>query len=361
MKNIGIIILLGFVAGIMGGVLVNNYLDVYKYPQFKNVLLNNHANKGSIVIEKADKITIEQERQIKDVISLNQEKIVKIYKKKGVDDSDIPGLGEYYQFDKNVANGLIVTSDGWVIVNNFFTKKQSLDKILEDYIIVDHYNKVYKIDDFKEVERVVFMHIKDVQELPVTNIVSEMEIKKGEIVITINKHENINVSYIAGENEDFIKSCDKLDKEIILTSGAKNENSFSFNIRGGLISFSGSDGKMLLVDNFKFEILNLLNNNNLKKPLWGINYIDLTDIAIASSSMQKKGALVYNYENNIIKKGSMAEKIGLLENDIITLVNNREVNENNSLNYILQDYKVGDNLDITYMRDGQKNIINIDL
>jgi len=361
MKNIGIMILFGFVAGIMGGVFVSSYMDSYNYSQFKNVLLNSYANKKGIVIERAEKITIEQGQQIKDVINLNQEKIVEIYKKKEKHDGKILVLGEYYQRDKNIVNGLIITSDGWIIVRDFFAKKQDLKNVLDDYIVVDYHNKIYKIDDFKRVERGIFLHLAGAKELPVTNIVSEADIEKGEIVVALNKHKNINVSYIAGESEDFVKSCDKLTKEVILTSDKKFRDSFLFDIGGGLISLSDENGSFFLVDNLKFEILNLLDADELKKPLWGMSYVNLSDMAIASSSVQKKGALIYNDKGDAISKGGVAEKIGLMENDIIVFVNSSEINADNSLNYILQDYKIGDNLDITYIRDGEKKIINIDI
>ena len=58
-------ILFGFVAGIMGGVFASSYMDSYNYSQFKNVLLNSYTNKKGIVIERAEKITIEQGQQIK--------------------------------------------------------------------------------------------------------------------------------------------------------------------------------------------------------------------------------------------------------------------------------------------------------
>jgi len=51
---------------------------------------------------------------------------------------------------------------------------------------------------------------------------------------------------------------------------------------------------------------------------------------------------------------SPADKVGLKEGDIITKINNQAVNTENTVSAIISQYKVGDTLSVTYLRDSQE-------
>jgi len=360
MKNIIIIVILGLFAGIIGGFFSSNYINLYGYNQFENILSGNYLNKTKIIVEKAEEIRIEQTEQIKNVVDLNAEKIVKIYKNENINDESA-ALGRYFKKNEHIKNGLIITSDGWIITNDFLSKNENIQQISNNYTVIDGEENTYTIDNFEQTSGGLFLHIKNAKELPVTSMVAEKNIKKGEMVVVLNKNGDIDVSYIANTLEEFVKSSDKFEKEIILVNNNKFENSFLFNINGGLIGMSNNENKLFSINNLKFKILNLFTEEKTEKLFWGINYIDLSNVIIASSSAQKKGALLYNKDGVAIEKNSIAEKNGFKKDDIITFIDNKEINSENSLNYILQDYKPGDNIDITYIRSRNKKIISVDI
>jgi len=51
--------------------------------------------------------------------------------------------------------------------------------------------------------------------------------------------------------------------------------------------------------------------------------------------------------------GSPADKAGLKENDIITKIGSQKIDEQNTLSAVLGKYQVGDEVQITYVRDGK--------
>ncbi len=358
-------IIFGFMSGITGELFVRAYFNKYNVTQFNNAIPDNYPENSKIIIEKPSKINIEQTKQIKNVIKSSSQKIVGIFKKKKIskyknNNDNIINLDNYYNINTPLEHGLIITSDGWVIMNPFTSNIADSD-IINNYIAITNDKKIYTIDKVKCLENVLFIHMVNAKELQITKIEEEENIKKGELVILLDKDNNANISYIANKtNKHFIESSDQFSKEILLNNNKNSPpNSFLFNMSGGLVGMSNNNGEIDSINNFKFQILSLLDKNEDKKPIFGIKYIDLSVMASATSTIQKKGALVYSDKKDAIDKNSIADSIGIKEGDIITFIDNKEINEITPLNYILQDYRAGDTLDITYIRNKVKKIISI--
>jgi S1-C subfamily serine protease len=90
----------------------------------------------------------------------------------------------------------------------------------------------------------------------------------------------------------------------------------------------------------------------------GLNYIDLENYF--SIDQKIEGVKIVKNANNIsIEKNGPADIAKLQEGDIIYSIDNIELDNTNKLNSLIQKYKKGDNINISYLRDGKKNNTNL--
>jgi len=79
----------------------------------------------------------------------------------------------------------------------------------------------------------------------------------------------------------------------------------------------------------------------------GVNYLSLSYLA---NYTENKGAVIQKNENGIaIASGGPAKDSGLKEGDIILAINNIEVNEDNQLNRLINNYQAGEEVEIKYI------------
>ncbi len=92
------------------------------------------------------------------------------------------------------------------------------------------------------------------------------------------------------------------------------------------------------------------------RPMIGIRYINITkDMASQNNLSVEHGALIYASGGYpAVLPGTPAAKAGLKEGDIITKIEGKEIKDGKSLITVLYDFKPGDEVTITYVRDGQE-------
>lgn len=84
-------------------------------------------------------------------------------------------------------------------------------------------------------------------------------------------------------------------------------------------------------------------------PRLGVNIIDLDQEARESLKIKKGGGVLVTK----VIPGSTADKMGLKINDVITKVNGKDIALSTDLKFILNDFKVGDQIEIVYKRYGK--------
>ncbi len=130
------------------------------------------------------------------------------------------------------------------------------------------------------------------------------------------------------------------------------KNSFVFNLAGDLAIIVNSKGELVPAFSYNYQWQSLIEADSPGKPFLGINYLDLSDVKIASSTQDlNKGALLFS-DGKVpaVLSNSPAAKAGLKEGDIITWINNYELNSGNDLAEIISLYRPGDKLTINYLR-----------
>ncbi len=360
-----VVVILGFLSGIAGQIFMGSYLDspAYKIPYWSEINLIDDISGKSLIISGARKIIVEQNVKIDEVIHSSNQSIFGIFRKKqaSVDtDNEKFNLDNYYNLKEKRGQGVAITSDGWIMTSAFSPNIRSEQEILNDYVIIGKDGKVYEIDKVLRDPTMSFgfIHIVGAKDLNVVEFVDVGETKIGQQILIINwEGESLFTSIISenGPSSKLIKPSDYYDRTFKIANDLPDNfnGGFVFNINGKLISVVNNQGNIKSVDNLYSATKSVLVNGEINRASLGINYINLQDLARVNKE-QGKGAFIYE-----IKKNSSAEKAGLKEGDIITFVNNIELNKDNELNHVLQNYMAGEKISLTYIRDGEKKQIDV--
>ncbi len=369
-------VIFGMSAGIVGGLIAKVYILEGKYnlPFFGEIDLSNGYYRGSnIIIRDAKKVVVEQNDKVVETINSVRGSLVGIYREnpaaepglKAKDQSDKFILKNYYKIGQEAAQGLIITSDGWVITN-FLPDSM-------DYVIITQDKKVYSIDKIMSdtLTSFNFLHVV-AKDLPVRKFAEENEINNGQIVLAVNWSGESLIDSIVNTEENldsFLFFSDLFSDKVKLANdlSEKFSDSFLFNLSGDIVGLSDNRGEVEVITHFSGAINSLLKNKTIMRPSLGVNYIDLSKLvnAMPNTVDQDKfeqGALIYKNTNGIsVVKYSSAEKAGLKDGDIIISIDGIEINKNNNLTNIVQRYIAGENINIVYLRDGEEKDVDIKL
>ncbi len=122
-------------------------------------------------------------------------------------------------------------------------------------------------------------------------------------------------------------------------------------------------GFAIPINQAKNELATVKTQGKIIKPYLGVRYIPVTkEFASSNNLAVTKGAYISGNQGAPgIVAGSPADRAGLKEGDIITKIGNKEINETSSLSSIIGEYKVGDKVKLTLVRDGKEQTTEIEL
>ena len=124
-------------------------------------------------------------------------------------------------------------------------------------------------------------------------------------------------------------------------------------------------GFAIPVNDIKGLIKSVLEKGKLERPYLGIRYVSLDeDAAEAYDLEQTSGAYIVpqgNRRQESILPDSPAAKAGLKEGDIITKIAGQEINDKSSLTSLIAQHAVGETIEVTILRDGNKQTIKVTL
>lgn len=114
-------------------------------------------------------------------------------------------------------------------------------------------------------------------------------------------------------------------------------------------------GFAIPIADVKGLIDNVLSSGELKQPYLGVRYVSLTDdLANQYNLPVKRGAYIAPASGQeSVLAGSPASKAGLQEKDIITKINDINIDDKTNLSSALGRFKVGDKVTLTVVRDGK--------
>ena len=165
------------------------------------------------------------------------------------------------------------------------------------------------------------------------------------------------------------------DMTLIQTDAAINPGNSGgalVNSKGQLVGINSSKLASATIEGMGFAIPSndvkditqqLESTGSVERPALGIQMYDLSNISINSrvnilklEEDQVDGVVIMK-----VQRGSSADKAGLQEYDVITMINDQEITDAMSLKKALYQYNVGDTVQITIVRDGQEETIDVAL
>lgn len=122
-------------------------------------------------------------------------------------------------------------------------------------------------------------------------------------------------------------------------------------------------GFAIPINEAKQELQQVHSTGNISRPYLGVAYIPVTQAFAADNNLPvTNGAYLSGDSTNpAVASGGPADRAGLKQGDIITKVGSHAINQSNSLSALIGNYKVGDKVQLTYIRDGKTQTVTVTL
>ena len=122
-------------------------------------------------------------------------------------------------------------------------------------------------------------------------------------------------------------------------------------------------GFAIPISSVKGMLQQLIETGSAKRTYLGVYSIEITpEVAKAYNLPVSEGVYLYSPSNySAIVKNSPAAKAGLKDKDIVTAINGVKVGVTGSLANIIGEYKPGDTVQLTVVREGNETAINVTL
>ena len=211
---------------------------------------------------------------------------------------------------------------------------------------------------------VIFYHLASASNLPVRKIVARSELSLGQSLIVIDNFNDVWPTTLASfKKTPAVLNSDSVNARLSLANNSEaiQKNSFVFNLSGDLTAVISASEEIVPAFTYASYWQSFWKNELALRPFLGVNYLDLSLVRIPNYNFDK-GALLYPGTDKIsVFKNSPAYLAGLLSGDIITWIDNQEINNTNDLADLIAKYKSGDKITVTYLRDGQEREVDIKL
>jgi S1-C subfamily serine protease len=114
-------------------------------------------------------------------------------------------------------------------------------------------------------------------------------------------------------------------------------------------------GFAIPINSTRGVLAEVLETGKVSRAFMGVRYLDITpQIAVDEKLDSKTGAYVYASGTEAIVPGSPADKAGVKPGDIILKVNDDVIGKNGNMSSILGQYRPGNTVVLTVLRDGKQ-------
>lgn len=360
-------IIFGFTAGIFGEFIEKYYLSNFSF--FRDLYFTEQDNYGDrdIVIKDPRKVVVEQDLRISQTIIDVKESFVGVYQSKP--DTIETVVDSIFLPEEYLGQALILTSDGWLI-----STEQVFDSTKKEKVIV-YDKKIYQIEKIIEDSATGVYFIKiDEQNMPVIKFADFDQVSNDQQVIVYNKFNNqaklrriLNKQYKQiNDVYDYINSSEIIDKRILLNQECSSDFLAAplINFEGEIIGLMTADDQALALQNIESVIEYVLKDEEIKRPYLGINYINIPLVEGLSEEIrqeQEKGALIWSDQDKIaIEENSPFAEI-LVKGDIITSIEDQQLDYNHDIATMLLDYKTSQQINIKYIHDGEEKEVSVEI
>lgn len=284
-------------------------------------------------------------------------------------------------YDSSAAGtGVIVSDSGYILTNKHVVDgATSISVVLDDGTIYED-AKVAAVDPLNDI---AFVKIEGATGLKVATLGDSKTISVGQQVIAIGnalgEYQNTVTSGIVSGTGRSLTATDSTGSmserlsDMIQTDAAIN----SGNSGGPLVNAAGevigintatssaaeNVGFAIPISSVKGMLSQLVEKGEAARAYVGTYGIEITaEVAKEYNLPVNAGAYLYSASSySAILKDSPAAKAGLRDKDIITAVNGVKVGAAGSLSSLVGEYKPGDTVQLTVIREGKEIAVNVEL
>lgn len=284
-------------------------------------------------------------------------------------------------YDASAAGtGIIATEDGYIITNkHVINGATKVTVVLDDGTSYENV-KVVATDPLNDV---AYLKIDNVSGLTAATLGDSKTISVGQQVIAIGnalgQYQNTVTSGIisgigrsvtasdgTGYNSETL--TDMIQTDAAINSG--NSGGPLVNAAGEVIGINTATstsaenmGFAIPISSTKGMLEQLKSTGSANRTYLGVYSIEITpEVAKAYNLPVSEGVYLYSPSNySAIIKNSPAAKAGLKDKDIVTKINGTKIGAAGSLASLIGEYKPGDTVQLTVIRDGNETAINVTL
>lgn len=276
--------------------------------------------------------------------------------------------------------GIIVTSDGYILTNkHVINGATSITVVLDDGTTYENVELV-ATDPLNDV---AFLKIKDVSGLTAATLGDSKTLSVGQQVMAIGnalgQYQNtVTVGVVSGLGRSITASDgsgyntetlnDMVQTDAAINSG--NSGGPLVNAAGEVIGINTATstsaenmGFAIPISSVKGMLKQLVETGKAERTYLGVYSAEITpEVAKAYNLPVNSGAYLYSSSTySAIVKDSPAAKAGLKDKDIVTKVNGVEVGKAGTLADLIGEYKPGDTVQLTVIREGNEIAVNVTL
>ncbi len=273
-------------------------------------------------------------------------------------------------------SGFIVSPDGYILTCNHVV----LDPKADYTVILDPKHKYpAKVLARDPLIDVAILKIEE-KNLPYLELGDSNKIELGETVIAVGNplgefEDTVSAGIISGLSRkitaygDFFQKATSL-RGLIQTDAAINPGNSggplvnmeakAIGINTAMVMGAENIGFAIPINYAKRDLVEVQKYGKIRRPFLGVRYIILNDeIAKIHKLPVNYGALIIRETlgEEPVVKNSAADKAGLKEYDIILEINGEKITEDNPLAEILNKHEVGDEIEMTVLREGKKIVL----
>jgi serine protease Do len=272
---------------------------------------------------------------------------------------------------QGAGTGILVSANGYVMTNNHVVEDAN------DVVVIDSNGTQY--DNVSVVGRdplndVAFLKIKSDTTFKPAVLGNSSTVRIGQQVVAIGNalgqySNTVTSGIISGTGRPVTAQSGNGQTET-LTDLLQTDASINPGNSGGpLLNMSGQVigintaiaedangiGFSIPINSTKGVLAGVLENGKVSRAYMGVNYLSVTpEVANEYKLSVKNGAYVFAENSSAVASGSPAEKAGIKNKDVITKVNGDTIGNQGSLSSIIGQYKPGDTVTITFIRDGKE-------
>ncbi len=274
--------------------------------------------------------------------------------------------------------GVIISKDGYVMTNNHVIEGAT------SVSVVDSNGELYEgvtIIGRDPLNDIAFLKIKADKEFTAAALGNSATIRTGQQVVAIGNalgqySNTVTSGIISGTGRPITAATEGGDTEsltdLIQTDASINPGNSGgplvnmagqvIGINTAIVEDANGIGFAIPINATKGVLAGVLETGKVTRSYLGVNYLTITpDIAREYDLSVNSGAYVYASGSSPVASGSPAATAGFKSGDIITKINNETVGTDGSLSSILGEYRPGDKITITYLRDGKQQTTSVTL